>query len=117
VPRLANLSCLTVPAGCILGPVGKLAIFYLPNSVPKTEHPRSIYAMDLDGSHQALARILHQSLIYVRPLLLAQKQGVARQHEPVFLPDAVLRSFTGANEAGGAARCQPVQPAGEAQFI
>lgn len=38
---------------------------------------------DLCGPHQGLARILHQSLIYTRLVLLAEEQGVACEHEPV----------------------------------
>ncbi|MHB8119449.1 MAG: hypothetical protein ACYDHX_12070 [Methanothrix sp.] len=98
-------------------PVGKLPLFYLPYSVSNAQHSRSIYAVDLSGSHQAMARILHQSLIYMRLVLLAQEQGIARQHEPVLFPDAVLRGFARADERRRAARCQTVQPAGEAQFI
>jgi hypothetical protein len=110
--RLADLLRLAILAGCILEPVGKLPLFYQPYSVSNAQHSRSVDAVDLCGSHQGQSRILHQSLIYMSPILLAQKKSIACQHEPVPFPDAVLWGFARADEGRSASRCQTVQPAG-----
>jgi len=78
VPRHANLRGPTGRAGCILGPVGKLPLFYLPYSIPNTQHSCPINSVNLSGSHQSLARIFHQSLIYMRLVLFSLIKGTEK---------------------------------------